>query len=321
MLQVNSKLMDSSTSHNSRSIWTENNTVIASNLTVHDDRVTSPVFHVKSIIGEGCFAVVYEAITDEGLKVAIKVEKPYFKRLIGPTLVEERDILAELHHENIIKILAAFQNNKLEYIVLEIAEKGTLEDYVKNHDPISEETAAMVAYQLMNALSYCHEKYIIHGDISLDNVAVMNDDLHVKLIDFGIGMKFNTTEISRESTNKMKITQKRLSYDDVKGVGIVVWKLLFGLSSTVGTKKRGKKTMLRFPARKSISDNAKSTLQGLLFPKRNLSTRQIFEMHCACHGDKFEFKKYASLTSNNFRAGSLSRKRTSILSRIRRCKL
>ena len=45
--------------------------------------------------------------------------------------------------------------------------------------------------QIIEAISYCHERGVSHRDIKPENILV-NDDGHVTLIDFGFSASSNT---------------------------------------------------------------------------------------------------------------------------------
>jgi serine/threonine protein kinase len=50
--------------------------------------------------------------------------------------------------------------------------------------------ARRIIYQVIDAISYCHERRVVHRDLKLENVLFESppdeDNLNIKVIDFGI---------------------------------------------------------------------------------------------------------------------------------------
>ncbi|KAK3715077.1 hypothetical protein QZH41_012136, partial [Actinostola sp. cb2023] len=74
-------------------------------------------------------------------------------------------------------------------LVLELAEKGNLQESLFSSMAIHRIVLCRIAYQVADALSYLHSLNIIYRDLKPENILVWSlderDDLHVKLIDFG----------------------------------------------------------------------------------------------------------------------------------------
>lgn len=285
--------MDSNTTHKSRNAWGGCTTNSVSIFNTHNPRVTSPMFHITSLLREGCSRSAVEALTNNGLKESVKAENPDSNCINKSTIVQEKNILLYLHYETIVKILASFLQGGSEHIVREMSEKGTLEDLVKENGSISEETAAKLEYQLMTALSYCHEKYNTHRNISVDKVAVMNDVPLVKHSDFVAAKKLNDILPRGMSRIAVVMTQKCLFFEDVPAVGVVLWQMLLGHSSPVVPKKHAKNTSLCFHVGNNINSGTQPAQNELSVPQKNFSTRQNFKTQFSYHGGRFEFKTYS----------------------------
>jgi len=105
-------------------------------------------------------------------------------------LKNEIDILKTLDHKNIINPYETFtvKLTKKLMIVMELCTGGDLLARL----PYTEQQAASVAKQILNAISYLHSKSIIHRDIKMENVIFesKDPDACIKVIDFGLSKKY-----------------------------------------------------------------------------------------------------------------------------------
>lgn len=58
------------------------------------------------------------------------------------------------------------------YLLLELAEKGDLLEYINCRDSVSEQEARRLFCQLASAMAYCHGINVIHRDIKCENILV-----------------------------------------------------------------------------------------------------------------------------------------------------
>lgn len=72
-------------------------------------------------------------------------------------------------------------------MIMEYAAGGELYKYVDEKKRINEIEARKIMQQIVNAMSYCHSRGIVHRDLKLENVLFKQEgDLLVKVVDFGI---------------------------------------------------------------------------------------------------------------------------------------
>jgi serine/threonine protein kinase len=72
-------------------------------------------------------------------------------------------------------------------MIMEYAAGGELYKYVEEKHRLSEIEARKITHQIVNAMSYCHNRGIVHRDLKLENVLFKSPgDLLVKVVDFGI---------------------------------------------------------------------------------------------------------------------------------------
>lgn len=56
------------------------------------------------------------------------------------------------------------------YIVLQLASKGDLLEYVNNNPTLSEDEVRMLFCQLAAAMAYCHKEQVVHRDLKCENI-------------------------------------------------------------------------------------------------------------------------------------------------------
>ena len=155
-------------------------------------------------IGKGSFGQVYltskanlqEYFATKVIKKSV-ADSPKVKKYFH----NEIEILKEINHKNIMKLLEVKQNSENYYLVCEFCNGGSLhqnlDKYLKMYrKPFSEEITQFLMKQIIEGLKYLHGKHIMHRDLKLDNILVNfknpNDKsilnmygAEVKIIDFG----------------------------------------------------------------------------------------------------------------------------------------
>lgn len=148
-------------------------------------------FDIDKKIGSGGMGNVYLA-TDKRLdrKVAIKLLKlPCKGKEENDEFItrfkREAKAIAKLHHQNIVSIFDIGDENNQYYMIMEYIEGKNLEQLLKLGMILDTKSAALIAFQICNALEYAHHSEIIHRDIKPANI-ILTGTNSVKLTDFGI---------------------------------------------------------------------------------------------------------------------------------------
>ncbi|RSL60125.1 hypothetical protein CEP53_005512 [Fusarium sp. AF-6] len=132
-------------------------------------------------MGDGAFSNVYRArdTTGERGEVAIKVVRKYEmnsmqkvpKAAERSNILKEVQIMRQLDHPNIIKLVEFSESRQYYYIVLELAPGGELFHQIVRLTYFSEELSRHVIVQVAKALEYLHEeKGVVHRDIKPENI-------------------------------------------------------------------------------------------------------------------------------------------------------
>jgi len=110
-------------------------------------------------------------------------------------------MMALVDHPNIVKLLAAYEDDKNLYMVLELVKGGELSNLLNHQNRVEEGEAQDIMRPLFDAVVYCHALEIVHRDIKLENILLTSKELEtaqVKITDFGLskslaGEQFATT--------------------------------------------------------------------------------------------------------------------------------
>eukprot|EP00930_Biecheleria_cincta_P035407 TRINITY_DN24352_c0_g1_i1.p1 TRINITY_DN24352_c0_g1~~TRINITY_DN24352_c0_g1_i1.p1 ORF type:complete len:770 (+),score=161.08 TRINITY_DN24352_c0_g1_i1:35-2311(+) len=144
-----------------------------------------------SVIGQGAYAVVCK-IQCQGTLVrhALKVmaSEPLRRRGLQEQAMHEMTVQQELKHPNIVRVIQTLEIDEHCWMVLELAELGSLSQLKLQQSSrrLEEAQAAGFLRQVASAMAYLHQEdvHIIHRDIKADNVLIFQPDV-CKLGDFG----------------------------------------------------------------------------------------------------------------------------------------
>lgn len=143
----------------------------------------------SNLLGRGGMGSVYlgEDI-QTGQKVAIKMLLPDIKASdweIVARFVAEGELLSQLNHPNIVKMIDMVSEGDLYYLVMEYVSGRSLRHLLDQKQTLSVEMVLNIALDLTDALIQTHKKGAIHRDIKPGNVLL--DEFGVpRLADFGI---------------------------------------------------------------------------------------------------------------------------------------
>jgi len=160
---------------------------------------TNPDFNLPGIgnytfhktLGQGNFAKVKLAKHKlTGLEAAIKIiDKTQLDEKKLNKLHREVRIMKLLHHQNTVKLYEVIETKHTLFLVLEYVNGGELYDFLVAHGRMKEKDARAKFRQILNAVSYCHRKHVIHRDLKAENL-LLDQNLNVKVADFGFSNWF-----------------------------------------------------------------------------------------------------------------------------------
>ncbi len=158
-------------------------------------------YEFHHLIGEGASGVVYSGTnTHTGELVAVKCLKSH--HVTNPSHHLERfqregELLRQMDHPNIVKLLDTFEDNGQQFLVMEYVSGGSLRDLLNKQPQLPLENVLWIALDLADALTRAHRLDIVHRDLKPENV-LLADDGTPRLTDFGIAHLATSAPLTQE---------------------------------------------------------------------------------------------------------------------------
>ena len=138
-------------------------------------------------IGEGGMGEVYRAAraSDFEKRVAIKlVKRGMDTDFVLQRFRHERQILAELDHPNIARLIDGGAAGGRPYLVMDYVEGTPITEYAEKHG-LDTEARLRLFRAVCSAVQYAHQNLVVHRDLKAGNILVTEAG-EPKLLDFGI---------------------------------------------------------------------------------------------------------------------------------------
>ena len=204
----------------------------------------------------------------------------------------EFQILKNIDHPHIIRIYEVYNDAKNLYLITEYCEGGDIFSMIQKADNFNEKIASRIMKQVINAILYCHLNGIVHRDIKADNILFLNNNINspIKLIDFGISVKFEKDTKLKEKTGTVLYIAPEVidgNYDekcDIWASGVLMYMMLSGLPPFYGSNRKEvmakiKKGKFSFKSKiwSLITQEAKDLIELMLTydPEKRPSCREV----------------------------------------------
>ena len=200
-------------------------------------------YKIKKLLGIGSFGRVFLAqniYTSEF--VAMKeIPKTSEDLLTDSEIMDEINILKNLDHPDILRIMEFYNTDDSYYIINEYCPGGELFDQVNNI--FSETQIAVMFRQILSGLAYLHSNNIIHRDLKLENILIKeveksketNEDLFIlKIIDFGTAKIFDKNKKARAIVGSSyyiapEVLKKKYNREcDLWSAGVILYMFIVG---------------------------------------------------------------------------------------------
>jgi serine/threonine-protein kinase len=211
-------------------------------------------YRIVRRIGVGGMGSVYEARhAGLGTPVAIKVLLPQLSKV--PTVADrfrrEAQVSATLKSPHVIQVTDVDQlPDGRPYLVMELLEGESLQEYLEKHETLSREEAVDIGLQILLGLECAHALGVVHRDLKPGNVFL--DERGVgriaKLLDFGVAKVKASPEFQALTrpgmvmgTPEYMAPEQAFSADqadarsDVYSVGVMLYEMLSGALPAEGS--------------------------------------------------------------------------------------
>lgn len=219
-------------------------------MTEHDDDRTLPVgppsapvkmlgrYELLDRIGKGGMGVVYRARdTQLDRLVAVKMLLADLDAdsEISTRFLREARAAGELNHRNIIQIYDFGEDGGRAFIVMELLEGQSLNEFLKDNPDLSLARKLEIMTCVCDGLAFSHARSTIHRDLKPGNLFITNDG-QVKVLDFGLakvasskltrsGLVFGTPDYMSPEQVRGKAVDER---SDIFSLGAVFYQMLSG---------------------------------------------------------------------------------------------
>jgi serine/threonine protein kinase len=145
-------------------------------------------FELQGVIASGGMGTVYRALdTMLQRKVAVKLMK---RELLDDAhaledFFREARACASLNHTNIIHIYTFDEWEGQRYLVMELADRGSLDTRIEKQTRVAELEVLDIGIKISGALDLALKHNLLHRDIKPGNI-LFDTDLEPKLVDFGL---------------------------------------------------------------------------------------------------------------------------------------
>jgi len=192
-------------------------------------------------LGRGATSVVYLCHDPfYGRNVAVKVVMPEAfheserAKLYRKLFITEASLAGKLQHPHICQIYDAVADDRLNYIVMEYVDGGTLDRHGDAQDLLPIDRVVEIIFKCTRALEFAHKMGITHRDLKPANI-LYTGETDVKVSDFGAALisSGDVTQVSAIGSpaymSPEQVKEHALNHQtDIYSLGVVMYQLLAG---------------------------------------------------------------------------------------------
>ena len=136
-----------------------------------------PNLKITHHIGSGKFADVYKGTSPDGQPIAIKIPQIEIWKSLDPTapkkLARDMNTWKDVKNEHIVKVYG-HDKDPVPFFMMELMEGGDLDGLMTSHE-LTVEESTHIMLQVLEGMSFVHEKAIVHRDLKPGSVLFTNE--------------------------------------------------------------------------------------------------------------------------------------------------
>ncbi|CAI7813290.1 unnamed protein product [Closterium sp. NIES-54] len=203
-------------------------------------RAVEEDYEIGKELGRGLYGITYMARQRQSQQHFGC--KTITKRHLSPTscanVAREAAILAHLStgYVGIATLIDQYEDATCVHFILQLCTGGMLYDGIKAEGSYSEQQAAGMVRQIVQAVQYMHGRGVMHRDLKLENFLLLHpgDDAPLMAIDFGLSTFFEPGQRFKEVVGSAYYVAPEVlrrdygSECDVWSIGVITYMLLCG---------------------------------------------------------------------------------------------
>src|SRR5215218_10144284 len=141
-------------------------------------------------LGEGGMGIVFRAIREDGVVVALKVIKPGLVTDVNTArrFAREARAAGEVDHPHLIEVIDAGDVDNISYLAMHYVPGKSLDDRIIEHGPLPIDDTTRIISQIASALDALHAADLVHRDVKPSNI-LLDEERGALLTDFGLAKR------------------------------------------------------------------------------------------------------------------------------------
>ena len=207
-------------------------------------------YRVIQDLGHGGMATVFHARDlKHGRDVAVKIVHPHLASALGADrFLHEIEIVSQLHHPHIVPLYDSGNTDGFLFFVMPYEPGLSLRQRLARRVPLPPTEVVGILRDVCDALSYAHERGIVHRDIKPDNVLISGR--HAIVTDFGVAKAATDAAVATTAATRLPVgTPAYMAPEQIEGnrnidhradiyaVGVLGYELLAGQPPFIGSTR------------------------------------------------------------------------------------